>query len=267
MAVWKDLRPMLHYRVVDAAFLKIIPFTMLTVDELDIIGFATVLHDMVDFGYDVSVKESSNTFLTLTEGKIDIDSVKKAFVRMANGLQYVIERYKYDACGLTFLSTHFWQMANGRHRIIPSIYNGACKYEHNYLYLKGSLLEVLHDKNPLSKASISALQAAKELCDAAELLGPDAIAMAKLVTVDMAETYEENVEISNLEVLKFERKMCELSLSLAIGCNEKMAPFLWMICEYMWLKTGMMLSCLLGTLKIMNNRRQSDDRGGLEYKW
>jgi hypothetical protein len=77
---------MLHYRIVDAAFLKIIPYTMLTSDELNVIGFATVLHDMVDFGYDISVKESSNTFLTITGGKIDTDSVKKGYVRMANGL-------------------------------------------------------------------------------------------------------------------------------------------------------------------------------------
>ena len=131
MAIWKDLRTMLHYRIVDAAFLKIVPFTMLTVDEMDTIGFATLLHDAVDFGYDISVKESSNTFLTLTEGKIDIDSVKKAYVRMANGLQYILERYKYDACGLTFLATHFWQLANGRHRIIPSLYNGSLEYEHH----------------------------------------------------------------------------------------------------------------------------------------
>ena len=66
MAVWKDLRAMLHYRVVDAAFLKIVPYSMLTDDEMDAIGLATVLHDMVDFGYDISVKESSNTFLTIT---------------------------------------------------------------------------------------------------------------------------------------------------------------------------------------------------------
>lgn len=64
MAVWKDIETLLKYRVVDAAFLKIYPLTMLTSDEMNAIGFATLLHDMVDFGYDISVKESSNTFLT-----------------------------------------------------------------------------------------------------------------------------------------------------------------------------------------------------------
>ncbi|RIB23201.1 hypothetical protein C2G38_2291835 [Gigaspora rosea] len=86
MAVWKDLRAMLHYRVVDAAFLKIVPYTMLTDDEMNAIGFATLFHDVVDFGYDLSVTESSNTFLTITGGKIDVDSVKKGYIRMANGL-------------------------------------------------------------------------------------------------------------------------------------------------------------------------------------
>ena len=108
MAIWKDLRSMLHYRVIDAAFLKIVPFTMLSDDELDAIGLATCLHDIVDFGYDISVKESSNTFLTITKGKIDQESVKNGYKKVANALQYMIEKYKYDACGLTFLSTHFW---------------------------------------------------------------------------------------------------------------------------------------------------------------
>ncbi|CAG8660132.1 42114_t:CDS:2 [Gigaspora margarita] len=269
MAVWKDLRAMLHFRVVDAAFVKVVPFTMLTVDEMDAIGFATMLHDLVDLGYDVSVKESSNTFLTMTDGKIDIDSVKKGYIRMANGLQYVIEKYKYDACGLTFLSTHFWQMANGRHRVIPSIYNGATNYQHDYLEFKGTLLDVLQDKNFTKKDSISAAEAAENIRAAALPLGYDAIAMAELVTIDMAGSYTGDIEISPQAINVFERKMIELSTSLSIGCdvNGKMASFLWMICEYMWLKTGMMLSCTLGTLKIMHNRRQSDDRGGLQYKW
>lgn len=86
MAVWKDLRAMLHYRVVDAAFLKIVPYSNLTDDEMDAIGLATVLHDMVDFGYDISVKESSNTFMTITQGKIDPISAKKGYVRLANSL-------------------------------------------------------------------------------------------------------------------------------------------------------------------------------------
>ena len=118
--------------------------------------------------------------------------------------------------------------------------------------------------------SSNALQAGIEIRDAATLLGGDAIAMAKLVTVDIAETYADDIEISNLTVMTIEREMCELSTSLAIGCEPdgKMTSFLWMICEYMWLKTGMMLSCLVGTLKIIHNRRQSDDRGGLGYqKW
>ncbi|CAG8760548.1 40590_t:CDS:2 [Gigaspora margarita] len=269
MAVWKDLRAMLHYRVVDAAFVKIVPFTMLTVDETDVIGFATVLHDLVDFGYDVCVKESSNTFLTITDGKIDIDSVKKGYIRMANGLQYVLEKYRYDACGLTFLSTHFWQLANGRHRVVPSIYNGATNYQHEYLEFKGALLDILQDKKFAKKDSIGAAEAAENIRAAALSLGYDAIAIAEIVTIDMAGSYTGDIEISPEAINVIERKMCELSVSLSIGCdvNGKMTSFLWMICEYMWLKTGMMLSCLLGTLKIMHNRRQSDDRGGLQYKW
>ncbi|CAG8460631.1 18952_t:CDS:1 [Dentiscutata erythropus] len=253
---------MLHYRVVDAAFLKVVPYTMLTVDEMDVIGFAAVLHDMVDFGYDVSVKESSNTFLTIVDGKVDMDSVKKGYVRMANGLQYIIERYKYDACGLTFLSTHFWQLANGRHRIIPSIYNGATNYQHEYLELKGTLLDVLQDNNFIKKDSISALEAADNLRVAALSLGYDAIAMAKLVTIDIAGSYTGDIDISPQAINVIERKMCELSVSLSIGCDidGKMTSFLWMVCEYMWLKTGMMLSCLLGTVKIMHNGKQSDDK-------
>ncbi|CAG8523817.1 7318_t:CDS:1, partial [Scutellospora calospora] len=268
MAVWKDLRAMLHFRVVDAAFLKIVPYTMLTVDEMDVIGFATMLHDLVDFGYDISVKESSNIFLTITGGKIDMDSVKKGYIRMANGLQYIIERYKYDACGLTFLSTHFWQIANGRHRVIPSIYNGATNYQHEYLELQGTLLDALQDNNFTKKDSISALKAADNLRVAALPLGYDAIEIAKLITIDIASSYTGDIEISPQAINVIERKMCELITSLAIGCdaNGKMASFLWMICEYMWLETGMMLSCLLGTMKIMHNRRQSDDRGGLQYK-
>jgi hypothetical protein len=71
MGVWTDLRAMLHYRVVDAAFLKLVSFTMLSDDEMNVIGFGGVLHDIIDFGYDISVKESSNTFLTITNGKVD----------------------------------------------------------------------------------------------------------------------------------------------------------------------------------------------------
>lgn len=270
MAVWKDLRAMLHYRVVDAAFLKIVPFTMLTDDEMNIIGFATVLHDMVDFGYDVSVKESSNTFLTITNGKIDIESVKKGYIRMANGLQYIIEKYKNDACGLTFLATHFWQMSNGRHRIIPSIYNGSIKYQHEYLEFNGELLDVLNDSKIIKKnITNDEIKAGEYIRDVALSLGYDAIELANLVTLDMTKNYIDNTEISPREINIIERKICELSTSLSIGCgvDGKITSFLWMICEYMWLNTGMMLSCLIGTIKIMHNRKQSDDRGGLDYKW
>ncbi|CAG8718023.1 11550_t:CDS:2, partial [Racocetra persica] len=239
MAVWKDLRTMFHFRVVDAAFLKIVPYTMLTTDEMDIIGFGSVLHDLADFGYDISVKEPSNTFLTITGGKIDMDSIKKGYIRMANGLQYLIERYKYDACGLVFLATHFWQIANGRHRIIPSIYNGATNYQHEYLELKGTLLDILQNNNFTKKNSISTLEAAENIRAVALSLGYDAIAIAKLVTIDIAGSYAIDIEISPQTINVIERKMCELSVSIAIGCdtNGKMTSFLWMICEYMWLKT------------------------------
>ncbi|CAG8759398.1 3918_t:CDS:2, partial [Racocetra persica] len=235
MPVWKDLRAMLHYRVVDAAFLKIVPYTMLTVDEMDIIGFATVLHDMVDFGYDVSVKESSNTFLTITGGKIDMDSVKKGYIRMANGLQYIIERYKYDACGLTFLATHFWQIANGHHRIIPSIYNGATNYQHKYLELKSTLLDVLQDDNNITKK---------------DSIGYDAIAIAKLITIDIAGSYASDIEISPQTINVIEH------------------DFLYMDDMRVYVvKNRHDVILFAGTVKIMHNRRQSDDRGGLQYKW
>ncbi|CAG8780413.1 1349_t:CDS:2, partial [Cetraspora pellucida] len=122
MAIKNDLRTMFHFRVVDAAFLKIILYTMLTNDEMDVIGFATMLHDLVDFGYDISVKESSNILLTVTNDKIDIESVKNEYIRMANGLQYIIEKYKHDACSST-------------------------EYQHEYLELKGLLLDILENDN------------------------------------------------------------------------------------------------------------------------
>ncbi|RIB00006.1 hypothetical protein C2G38_2236074 [Gigaspora rosea] len=130
-------------------------------------------------------------------GKINVDSVKKGYIRMANGLQYIIERY-YFACGLTFLATHFWQM----------------------------------------KDSISTLEAANNLSIAVLSLRYDAIAIAKLLIIDIA------------------------------GCDAdgKMTSFLWMICDVYMGENSMMLSCVLG-IKIMRNRRQSDDRGGLQYEW
>jgi len=271
MPVWKDLGAMLTYRVVDAAFQKIFPFTMLTDDEMHVIGFATLLHDMVDFGYDVSVKESSNIFLTITNGKVDLESAKKGYARMANGLQYVLGKYKYDACGLTFLSTHYWQMSNGRHRVIPNIYNGATDYHHQYLDFKSAnMLDVLNEDNKFeTKVSKSATEYAQDIRDTAKSLGEDAIALADLVTVVIYSKYATNEEVDTNEILIIERKMCELGLSNIIGgdVDGKMTDYLWMILEFMWLKTGMSLSCLLGTLQIMGNRRQSDDRGGLDYVW
>jgi hypothetical protein len=270
MAIWKDLRKMLHYRVVDAAFLKIVPFCQLTNDELDVIGCATLLHDMVDFGYDVSVKESSNTFLTITEGKIDIDSLKKGYVRTANALQYIIDNYKNDACGLTFLATHFWQMANGRHRIIPSIYNGASIYEHEYLnFGDKKLLDILKMKDTPKGIIKDASQMEQRIREEAKLLGEDAVLLAHIVTVILKENYLGSNKISDSQVEDVERKITELSLSLSVGCSpdNEMTNFLWLICEYMWLNTGMMFSCLVGSTKIILNRKQSDDRYGIGYEW
>lgn len=73
----------------------------------------------------------------------------------------------------------------------------------------------------------------------------------------MKEAYNSDVPITNEDVLVIERRMCELVMSLAIGCetNGEMTDFLWDIVEYMWLKTGMMMSCLEGSLKIATNRR------------
>ncbi|CAG8723477.1 8007_t:CDS:2, partial [Gigaspora rosea] len=147
-------------------------------------------------------------------GKINVDSVKKGYIRMANGLQYIIERY-YFACGLTFLATHFWQM----------------------------------------KDSISTLEAANNLRIAVLSLRYDAIAIAKLLIIDIAGSYTGDIEISSQAINVIER--CD--------ADGKMTSFLWMICEVYMGENSMMLSCVLG-IKIMRNRRQSDDRGGLQYE-
>jgi len=81
--------------------------------------------------------------------------------------------------------------------------------------------------------------------------------------------YLNDEEITPEEAAMMERKICELSVSFAVGMNPdgKLATFCWKIVEYMYLKTGMMLSSVLGTLKIIEKRRQSDDRGGMGYEW
>lgn len=274
MAVWTNTSVMLMYRLVDAEFNQLVPYTMWTADEMDALGFGGLIHDVYDFGYDVSVKESSNMFFTMTNGEISETSVRSAYVRMANGLQYVIERYRYDAAGLVTLATFFWNMTNGRHRVIPFLYNGACAYEHRYLDLdlgKG-LVHAMENSDDLpSKPSLGKAEHGKVLRDAAESLGVDAIALAKVVTVDIENTYLDSDEISEADILKLEQRTCELVASCALGCdpaNARMTEFLWMLLEHMCLKTGMYLSASLGSLNILQNRRQSDDRGGLGYaKW
>ncbi|MFI5541735.1 hypothetical protein ACIA5H_35695 [Nocardia sp. NPDC051900] len=271
MILWKDKSAMLQYRAIDGMAGQLIPYTMWTNDETEVIGFLALLNDVFDFAYDISVKEPSNLFLTLTDGKIDDDSVKNAYVRFGNGLQYIIERYKYDAPGLSVLATCFWQLSNGRHRIIPSIYNGTLEYEHRYVDLdpgKG-LVHMLENSDGLpGKSSLGRTEYGKLIRDNAAPLGVDAIALAKLITVDIENAYFREAEFSESHVLKLEQQLCELITSCALGCDPadtRMTDFLWMLLEYMFLKSGMYLSAAMGALKIMHNRRQADDRGGLAY--
>lgn len=161
-------------------------------------------------------------------------------------------------------------MGNGRHRVVPSIFNGGSEYSHDYLKLKDNLIDVLNDSNGVRKhPKVNPVVAGQRLVEAAQSLGNEAQMLAKILTEEIAPHYLEGTHVTNENVLRIERQITELSVALALKCgmDGQMTEFLWKVVEYMWLETGMMYSCLTGSAKIMKNRRQSDDRGGLNYAW
>ncbi|MFE4632313.1 hypothetical protein ACFRJ1_02885 [Streptomyces sp. NPDC056773] len=84
----------------------------------------------------------------------------------------------------------------------------------------------------------------------------DAIALAKLVTLDIENSYLSDEVIPEADILRLERQACELIASCALGCDpadSRMTSFLWSLLEYMCLKTGMYLSASIGSLEVMQN--------------
>ncbi|GAM19945.1 hypothetical protein SAMD00019534_031200 [Acytostelium subglobosum LB1] len=106
---------MLHYRVIDAVFLKPMVTSSMDDEAYMVIGLACVIHDLPDYGYDLSVCDCSNMLFTLGARDGQYSGIEYAFAVTQAGVQYVADVHRYNASGLTVASVHYWQLFNGRH--------------------------------------------------------------------------------------------------------------------------------------------------------
>ncbi|KAG0049961.1 hypothetical protein BGZ83_005229 [Gryganskiella cystojenkinii] len=82
-------------------------------------AFTRVINDVVDLGYDWCSGEVCNSILTITQGKTDRDSLRRAYVKVAAVLNRMSMMRPDTVGSVGCLSVQAWQMCNSRHRVIP----------------------------------------------------------------------------------------------------------------------------------------------------
>ncbi|KAJ5179585.1 hypothetical protein N7492_002795 [Penicillium capsulatum] len=163
MVVWNDLDRLARYKLADAVFCHVYYDSGGGEQMAAIAGLGCVAHDWIDIGPDVMCGEVSNIIPSLTRGSLDEKPLAEVYSRLIGAMIWYRNNDPYNPASLCLLFTHWWQLANCRHRpitllgrtdlgveaaIAPTMPEGRPELEH----FRASGTRVERGEGPLSSA-------------------------------------------------------------------------------------------------------------------
>lgn len=118
MTVWKDLAQLARYKLADAVFCHVYYDSGGGEQMAAIAGLGCVAHDWIDLGADVACGEVSNIIASLTRGSLEEAPLAEVYARLVGAMIWYRDNDAYNPAALCLLFTHWWQLANCRHRPI-----------------------------------------------------------------------------------------------------------------------------------------------------
>ncbi|PHH75303.1 hypothetical protein CDD80_2489 [Ophiocordyceps camponoti-rufipedis] len=118
MVVWNDLSRLARYRLADAVFCHVYYDAGGGEDMAAMAGLGCVIHDWIDLGADITCAEVSNIIPSLTQGSLDEKPLAEVYSRLLGALIWYRDNDPYNPAALCILFTHWWQLANCRHRTV-----------------------------------------------------------------------------------------------------------------------------------------------------
>lgn len=118
VVVWDDLARLARYKLADAVFCHVYYDSGGGEQMAAIAGLGCVAHDWIDLGADVACGEVSNIVPSLTRGSLDEGPLSEVYARLTGSMIWYRDNDPYNPAALCLLFTHWWQLANCRHRPI-----------------------------------------------------------------------------------------------------------------------------------------------------
>ncbi|RAH43048.1 uncharacterized protein BO95DRAFT_475423 [Aspergillus brunneoviolaceus CBS 621.78] len=118
MVVWDDLARLARYKLADAVFCHVYYDSGGGEQMAAMAGLGCVVHDWIDLGADLACGEISNIIPTLTQGALDEGPLAEVYSRLVGAMIWYRDHDPYNPAALCILFTHWWQLANCRHRPI-----------------------------------------------------------------------------------------------------------------------------------------------------
>ncbi|XP_037029580.1 uncharacterized protein LOC119069595 [Bradysia coprophila] len=271
VCVWKDFKELLHYRILDAVFVKSTILSSLDEEGYYVVGFATVVHDLGDYGYDISICECSGMLYTL--GAVDgtYESIEHAYAVTLAGIRYVSKVHRYTVSGLTLASTHYWQICNGRHRFLNCAMSVAEHRHPKQLPVNGTLLDTICNRKR-EEYLIPSPEHDHDTCvriytSLSVRCSARGHAFPTLLRALVARPYERIYKktLDKIDDLAEVDCMSSIFDCVCVDAADDAIDLLWDIACFMWDETAIMWHTLLGSLLVVSQRMIADDSAGFGY--
>ncbi|OCK91757.1 uncharacterized protein K441DRAFT_573668 [Cenococcum geophilum 1.58] len=118
IVVWDDLARLARYKLADAVFCHVYYDSGGGEQMAAIVGLGCVVHDWIDLGADIACGEVSNIIPSLTQGSLAEEPLAEVYSRLVGAMIWYRDNDPYNPAALCILFTHWWQLANCRHRPI-----------------------------------------------------------------------------------------------------------------------------------------------------
>lgn len=118
VTIWKDLAQLARYKLADAVFCHVYYDSGGGEQMAAIAGLGCVAHDWIDLGADIACGEISNIIPSLTRGSLNEKPLAEVYARLVGAMIWYRDNDPYNPAALCLLFTHWWQLANCRHRPI-----------------------------------------------------------------------------------------------------------------------------------------------------
>lgn len=118
IVVWKDLARLARYKLADAVFCHVYYDSGGGEQMAAMAGLGCVAHDWIDMGADIACGEISNIIPSLTGGSFAEELLAEVYSRFVGSMIWYRDNDPYNPSALCILFTHWWQLANCRHRPI-----------------------------------------------------------------------------------------------------------------------------------------------------